>query len=343
MPKEISRRGFLTLSTLSLGGLAFKPPPPISSDFKTKLARVANTYIGLYPEPAFQSKALTTIPRDTLLPVEAIETSDEGPIHNPTWYRIPDGYIHSGNTQLVEWILQKPRWDVSEDGAIFEVSVPYTRVHREADPTSDPLYRLYFNSIAWVEKLVKGIDGRYWYRLKDDLLNVTYYARAEHLRRVEPDELTPISPDIPLREKRLEVSISRQELMAFERDRLVFRTRISTGVPSRKPSQNGIPTATPKGNFYINMKMPLRHMGDGHLTSDLEAYELPGVPWVSYFHITGVAFHGTYWHCDYGRPRSHGCVNMRPEEAKWLFRWTMPITAPDVLLETGYGTPVKVY
>ena len=41
------------------------------------------------------------------------------------------------------------------------------------------------------------------------------------------------------------------------------------------------------------------------------AYELPGVPWVSYFTGNGVAFHGTYWHDNFGSPTSHGCLNMR--------------------------------
>jgi lipoprotein-anchoring transpeptidase ErfK/SrfK len=84
-------------------------------------------------------------------------------------------------------------------------------------------------------------------------------------------------------------------------------------------------------------------MGDGHITANLEAYELPGVPWVSYFTSTGVAFHGTYWHSDYGRPQSHGCINMRPEEAKWLFRWSTPVIEADVILATGHGTSVYVY
>jgi hypothetical protein len=222
--------------------------------------------------------------------------------------------------------------------------VPFTRSYRQADPTSDPLYRLYYQSTAWVEGVERGSDGRLWYRLLDDLLKVNYYVRAEHLRRIEPEELTPLSPDIPPEQKRIEVSLPRQELLAFERDRLVFRTSISSGVPDRQPpGSNGIPTDTPTGQFYIDKKMPLRHMGDGRLTANLEAYELPGVPWTSFFHETGVAFHGTYWHNDYGRQKSHGCVNMRPEEAKWLFRWSTPAIEPDTMLEWGYGTNVFVY
>ena len=343
MLDKLHRRDFLTIAGLSTAGLALKPPPPAEGQISDALGRVAYSQIGLYPEPSFASKRLTFLTRDTLLPLLSSDMSDDGPGYNALWYRVPEGYVHSGNIQTVRWETQKPRWDIPETGAVFEISVPYTRTYRLADPTSFPLYRLYYQSTAWVEKLVRGADGRNWYQLRDDLLNVEYFARAEHLRKVEPEELSPLSPDVPEREKRLEVSLSRQEVLAYERDQLVFRTRISSGMPNSKPRSNGIPTATPRGNFYIDKKMPLRHMGDGRLTSNLEAYELPGVPWVSYFHLTGVAFHGTYWHCDYGRPRSHGCVNMRPEEAKWLFRWSTPVTEGEKILTTGYGTSVKVY
>jgi hypothetical protein len=342
MEGGIQRRSFLKLAGLSSAGLALKPPPPYAPD-QIGIGRVAHTFINLYNQPSFRATILAQLQRDTLITLQESVRADEGPPHNPVWYKVPDGFIHSGNIQTVEWKPQKPILDVKESGSIFEVSVPYTRTFRNADPSSDPLYRLYYQATGWVIGVEEGTDGRLWYCLLDDLLNVKYYARAEHLRRVEPEELSPISPHVATRDKRIEVNLGQQELLAFEHNQLIFRTSISSGVPDSRPRENGIPTATPRGQFYVDKKMPLRHMGNGRLTANLEAYELPGVPWVSYFHMTGIAFHGTYWHTDYGRPRSHGCINMRPEEAKWLFRWTQPVIEADVKLEWGYGTPVYVY
>ena len=337
----ISRRGFLKASSSLAAGLLLPPNPQLSS---YGLGRVTVASVNVRAEPHDQATLLTTMLRDELVTVQDRAIADEGPPHNPIWYLVPDGYVHSGHIQLVKWAPQAPRIDFPQGGALFEVSVPFTRSYRQPDPTSDPLYRLYYQSTTWVEAVERGSDGRLWYRLLDDLLKVNYYVRAEHLRRIEPEELTPISPEVPPGDKRIEVSLPRQELMAFEGDRLIFRTSISSGVPDRQPpGSNGIPTDTPTGHFYVDKKMPLRHMGDGRLTANLEAYELPGVPWTSFFHETGVAFHGTYWHNDYGRQKSHGCVNMRPEEAKWLFRWTTPVIEPDTMLEWGYGTNVYVY
>lgn len=342
MDEGLSRRDFLKVTGLSICGLALTPPPPYAGYTPMGIGRVAADWIGLYSEPTFRSRRLTTLPRDALLTLLTRETSDEGPSYNPLWYWGPDGYMHSGNLQLVRWNPQEPLLRIPEEGALFEVCVPFTRSYREPDPMSDPLYRLYFESTAWVEAVVVGVDGRRWYRVMDDRLRVRYHVRAEHLRRISPEELAPISPDIPHRAKRIEVSLARQELLAYENDRVVLRTRVSSGIPSRGPTANGIPTTTPSGTFYVEVKTPVRHMGDGYLTADLDAYELPGVPWVSFFHTTGVGFHGTYWHNDFGRPRSHGCVNMRTEEAKWLYRWTKPTSEPDRLLITGHGTLVIV-
>ena len=333
----------MKLAGLAAGVFVIKPPPPTSLSKPYGLGRVADTWIGLYKEPSFRAPLLTTINRDTLLTLLGRAVADEGPLHNPLWYRVPDGFVHSGKIQQVRWNTQLPWREIPETGALFEVSVPYTRSYRKADPESDPLYRLYYQSIAWVEALVYGANGRHWYQLLDDLLKVNYFVRAEHLRRIKPEELKPLSPGVPAGAKRIDVSLANQELMAYEHNRLVFRTRIASGVQDSRPRPNGIPTATPQGQFYITQKMPLRHMGNGHLTANLEAYELPGVPWVSYFHKTGVAFHGTYWHSDYGRAQSHGCINMRPEEAKWLFRWSTPVIEADVILATGHGTSVYVY
>ena len=54
--------------------------------------------------------------------------------------------------------------------------------------------------------------------------------------------------------------------------------------------------------------------GDDLAAADF--YDLPGVPWVSYFHWWGVSIHGTYWHNDYGEPHSHGCINL-PSATAW--------------------------
>ncbi len=50
-------------------------------------------------------------------------------------------------------------------------------------------------------------------------------------------------------------------------------------------------------------------------SGDYTGFDLPGVPWVSYFTSDGIALHGAYWHIDFGVPHSHGCVNMTPEAA----------------------------
>ncbi len=342
MGSGLSRRGILKLTALSSVGLAFRPPFPDDPTQPELMARVTTTAIGLYREPSFRAPRLASLGRDELVSILAREISDEGPRYNPLWYRLPGGYAHSGHLQVVRWDVQEPRRWIRRGGELFEVSVPFTRSYRKPDPTSDPLYRLYYLSTAWVVEVVEGVDGRTWYRLMDDLLHISYFVRAEHLRRIPSEELAPISPEVPLHLKRIEISLARQELLAFENNRLILRASISSGIPDTKPRQNGIPTITPKGRFYVDKKMPLRHMGDGNLTSDLEAYELPGVPWVSFFTQTGVAFHGTYWHNNFGTPMSHGCINMRMEEAKWLYRWNLPPIEPTKILRIGYGTSVDV-
>lgn len=342
MPSALDRRAFLKLAGAATLSAAFKPVPPILGTVSLGLGRTAIDGIGLYPEPSFASGARIRFGRDELLNLQERVLADEGPKHNPTWYRLADGYVHSGSLQLVRWEPQSPETHIPATGALFEVTVPYTRSYEDPDPTSNPRYRLYYESTAWVEAIVTGTDRRSWYRIVDDRLRVRYHARAEHLRRIPDQELTPLAADVPAREKSIRVWLAEQELTAWEGDQLVLRTRISSGIPDPRPRENGLPTATPTGRFYIERKMPRVHMGDGHLTSDLNAYELPGVPWVAYFTSTGVAFHGTYWHTDFGRPRSHGCINMRTEEARWLYRWSSPEIAAHDTYHLARGTVVLV-
>jgi lipoprotein-anchoring transpeptidase ErfK/SrfK len=81
-------------------------------------------------------------------------------------------------------------------------------------------------------------------------------------------------------------------------------------------------------------------MAAGNLAS---GYDLPGVPWVAYIDEEGVSFHGTFWHNDFGVPRSHGCINMTIDAAKWLYRWTNPVVPKhEQEVWKGHGTPVRV-
>jgi lipoprotein-anchoring transpeptidase ErfK/SrfK len=77
----------------------------------------------------------------------------------------------------------------------------------------------------------------------------------------------------------------------------------------------------------------------------LAGWSLPAVGWISLFVGSGVAFHSTYWHNNFGEPTSRGCVNCSPEDAKWIFRWTMP-SVPydpgDVTVGMPGGTQVRV-
>lgn len=343
MARKIDRRDFLKYSILGLGSLAFRPIFNRPEDLEgADIARVAIRQISVYREPNEESQILFQLYRDHLANIYYETESEHGPGYNPVWYRVWGGWIHRSNTQRIRPKLNPIHESIHPDGQLAEVTVPYTQAMRFLGERYgwEPLYRLYFESTHWVMSLDEGPDGGPWYRLKDELLEIDYHVPAAHLRIIPPEEFAPISPEVPAHRKRIEVSIGRQELKCFENDELVFQTRVSTGLNRKPPGE--IPWNTPKGTFNIFSKMPSKHMGDGRLTGNPEDYELPGVPWTSFFEETGVAFHGTYWHTDFGTPRSHGCVNMKTEEAKWLFRWTTPVAEPGVVEARGFGTQVIV-
>ncbi|MGD9093408.1 MAG: L,D-transpeptidase [Anaerolineales bacterium] len=351
MSPGLTRRDFLKFSGLSLCSLAFSPRifhfPPANSDFIPPIgkARVAVRAIYRYHEPSFKAERLGTQHRDQILNIYDEVTSQDGPVHNPRWYLLADGYVHSGPTQRVEDAAtnKPPLMSIPKGGLLGEITVPFAQSYRWTRTGGwNPLYRLYFQSVHWITAVGEGPGRGTWYRLTDDRFHVHHHVKATYVRTIPRAELVPISLHVPPKEKRIQVSLAEQTLTAYEGEQVVLHTQVSTGLPSKGPTPNGIPTDTPKGRFRVQSKMPSRHMGNGELTSDPEAYELPGVPWVSYFHKTGVAFHGTYWHDNFGRMMSHGCVNMRPDEAKWLFRWTMPSTGFQDWYRRGLGTLVEI-
>jgi lipoprotein-anchoring transpeptidase ErfK/SrfK len=264
---------------------------------------------------------------DVIAYFEEVETEGHNP-HNPIWLRAIGGYIYSSYVQRVEMHLNTPLQHLPPEGLWGEISVPYTDARQTPSPDAHRSYRLRYSSAHRIVETVWGTDHRPWYRLREGQApGARRYVPAEHVRPIHPEDLTPISPCI--RDKRIEISLADQLLTAFENDEPVFVTRISGGV--------GGDRATPRGHHHIVFKAPSRHMVG-------EDFDLPGVPFASYF-WGAVAIHGTYWHNDYGRPRSHGCVNVPSEAARWIFRWTRPVVpyGEDGLRVPEGGTPVVVY
>jgi hypothetical protein len=349
MSAEVYRRDFLKLSSLGLGAIAIGPIhrklPPELRVGPVGFGRVTVSSIGVFKEPDLESERLNIHRRDELIPLAEELISPYGPQPNPRWYRVTGGFSHSAYLQRVENAsLNTPVNWMRRGGQLGEITVPFTQSLRRQGSVTDwePLYRLYFQSVHWITSVDEGPDGEPWYELTDELIKITYHVPATHVRLIDDQELTPLSPDVPPGAKSIQVRLSEQTLTAFEGNEIVLHTEVSTGLPSLGPV-TGLPTDTPRGKFNIDPKLPSKHMGDGRLTAEIDAYELPGIPWTCFFdHMSGIAFHGTYWHDNFGARMSHGCVNMRVEDAKWLYRWSTPVAEPRDWTRKGHGTRVEV-
>jgi hypothetical protein len=340
-----SRRTFLKLAGASLTGVACASLPPVDQPPVYGLARSTAYDIVVRSEPDPNAPVLRKLRRDEIVTVLEQITGDHGPQGNPRWFRLLDGFAHSGYLQEVRYDFNPVVYDIPSGGKLAEVSVPYTQSRDKPSAEAPPLYRLYYQAVFWVVETVMDETGHAWYGLQDDRLAHKYYVSADHLRLFAEQELAPVSTDVPAEAKRIEVDLTKQSLTAFENDQAVFTATISSGWLRKDPKPGEGRTFTPIGHYSVFEKTPSRHMGDGRLTSELDANELPGVPFVSFFHMQGTAFHGVYWHNNFGVPCSEGCINMRPNEARWLYRWIYPTVAyvPDPPQFIGKGTKVYLH
>jgi hypothetical protein len=343
----LSRRTIIRTGTMALLGLCMPTRPARATrDAPYAIGRVTFSAINVYSRASFDSERLSKRSRDELLPLLEEIRSTDGPAHNPLWYRIAEGFIHSGYVQYIPQMpINSPLERIPAGGLLAQVTVPYTRTfYAPRGGNFQPLYRLYYESLHWVRDVVSGPDGCCWYRLYDPKIEVEYFVPAVDLRPILPEEYTPLAREVAPESKRIAISIEQQTLTAYENDKVVLQTTVSSGLPSPADlPDDEIPTDTPLGYFRITLKMPSRHMGDGRLTSQVEAYELPGVPWTMAFHETGAALHGSYWHNHFGRKMSHGCVNLRNTDALWLFRWSDPPFETTDWYVQGNGTLVQVF
>lgn len=288
------------------------------------LGRITHSGHELFKEPHSDSKLILQMKKDNVMRITGVTVGEEETSPNRIWYELNDfGYAHSGRIQPVRDETNSVNTIIPEDGCLGEITVPFVEAYSSLEIGRKVLYRFYYASTFWILNRMRDKKGRYWYQLLDDKNYRVYYIPASDMRLVPDSELTPISDDVPPEEKKIIVDLTTQSLTAYEADRIVFMSRVSSGIRLR---EGGF--ATPKGYYRTTRKRPCRHMSNP--ANDYgSGFDLPGVPWVSYFTSQGVAFHGAYWHNNFGVPHSHGCINMTPQAAKWVYRWTTPNVPPD--------------
>lgn len=165
----------------------------------------------------------------------------------------------------------------------------------------------------------------------------TWVAEAS-MRRLEPRTSFPSFATGD--RKWIDISIKQQSLVAYVGRTPVYATLISSGRAGLgDPNET---ESTPRGTFMVYQKEASSTMDGDEDKGD--SYNLRDVPFVQYFH-KGYALHAAYWHDDFGKVRSHGCVNLAPKDAAWLFEWTDP-SVPEAwhgVLNKERGTVVHIH
>jgi len=316
---EISRRDFIRIAGASMSGLALPGRlGELGLAESQPLARITEPETSLHSRPRPESPIVGSKNFDELLLINR-EVIGRGVYpHNHLWYETPEGYLWSSNAQQVRNQPNPILTQVPTEGLWIEVTVPFVDGLLQPESGSPLRYRLYYDMVLNIDGRVSDSDGTFWYRVHDEN-GVVMYAPAAAMRAIMAEEISPLLPEAE--DKRVVVNITRQELSAFESGREVYFARISSG-SAYYPEGGQFTSNTPIGQMWTWRKMVSRHMSGGDAVS---GYDLPGVGWTVLFHGSGAALHSTYWHGDYGAPRSRGCINLRPADAKWLFRWTDPI------------------
>jgi L,D-transpeptidase catalytic domain len=149
----------------------------------------------------------------------------------------------------------------------------------------------------------KGVS---WYRVSE-APELTMWVQSAAVRKVAPVQFEQAR----FTGKWVNVNLAQQVVTAYQDGVPVKVTLASTGTALHP---------TPPGVWRIFWRLPSQEMRGGSKANG-DYYDLPNVPWVQYFQSSGDALHGTYWHDDFGRVHSHGCVNLSIPMAQWFYGW----------------------
>jgi hypothetical protein len=351
--EALSRRDFLKAAALGMGGLAFpawfrrlSPGASALHDFPQaeRLGRVFSGPMEVKARPDEDSPTVGQLYEDQVV-IWLRETVGKKPLwFNQRFVETPDGYIYAPNLQPVHNQPNTPLQSLPNPAGMWvEVTVPYVDLTMANPPARAPWLdhtatpRLYFSQIMWVDQIKTDEQGQVWYRTGEKFGSYGdfFWAAGEAFRPLKEEETAPIHPEVE--DKQVVVNLTYQTLSCYEGQREVYFCLVSTGP---KLTSKDVPRgkwATPPGKHSIWRKMISVHMTGGTTGG---GYDLPGIGWTTLFSGQGMAIHSTFWHNSYGVPRSHGCVNATPEDAQWVFRWTIPQAPfdPGDIVHQGQGS-----
>lgn len=265
---------------------------------KERLAKMGK--LPLHPEHPFLERGFII--------TAALKVSDQG----KTWWRTSRGGYLEANK-----IFKKPRPETVAIGMQLPEGTGFPLGF--VDEKAAVMKKDEDGSLKFVKSLPRRtfvggteeveIGGRLYVHTTEDT-----YVRASDLRMAEPQ---PRPEGVGEHDRWIDVDLSKQLLVAYEGDRPVFATLVSTGRKGTKDE----PFETPKGTFRILTKHISSSM-DGNTASDGN-YSIQDVPWAMFFD-GNYAIHGAFWHNGFGSRRSHGCINLAVGDARWLFWWVGP-------------------
>lgn len=191
------------------------------------------------------------------------------------------------------------------------------------------------NNISCISELSGQYDENNQGEFEGKKITGPAIAAAPHISELAKNVLGEATQDA----KRIYVDLNKQRLYAFENNNLIYDFPISSGKPG---------TPTPTGDFRVWIKLRYTRMQGG---SGANYYNLPNVPYTMYFYNEKVAkhrgygIHGAYWHNNFGRPMSHGCVNMKEADVAQLYAWANPPSIKNVTYASAQnpGTLITIY
>jgi hypothetical protein len=268
------------------------------------------------------------------------------------WFETPDGFLFAGYVQPVKNNPNEPLKKLPDNVAGFwgEITVPYADLTIDNPPTRAPwlndviarggVPRLYYSQIVWIDQIKVGDSNQILYRFEEnggrpaDATGGSYgdifWIDAKSVRPLTPDDVSPIHPDVDPSIKKIIVDTTRNvnTLTCFEGDQEVYFCRCSPGAKFNSDGNLVDNWTTIPGEYITQWKTVSIHMSGG---ASGAGYDTPAVSWANFFDSQhGMAIHAAFWHNLFGEQVSHGCVNVTPEDAKWIFRWTSPKVSLDV-------------